>query len=68
MTTTNRPALNAYTVSGDGKDAFWTRIGSAWAHGNGEGFSIELNALPLNGRIVLRAPKSSQTADEGDAS
>lgn len=28
MTTTKKPAFIAYAVTGEGKDAFWTRIGS----------------------------------------
>ena len=62
MTTTEqRPAASkapthvAYTVRDlDNDRSFWTRIGSAWAHGDGNGFSIHLDALPLDGRITLR--------------
>lgn len=68
MTTTKKPAFIAYAVTGEGKQAFWTRIGSAWAHQNGEGFNIELNALPLNGRIVLMLPKIEQEVDEAAGS
>lgn len=58
MTTKQKPSLIAYAVNGDGKQAFWTRIGSAWPHKSGEGFSIELSAFPVNGRIVLMPPKA----------
>lgn len=57
MTTKRKPELVAYTVTGEGEKAYWTRIGSAWAHKEGEGFSLELAALPVNGRIVLMPPK-----------
>ena len=63
MTTAKKPAFNAYTVTGEGKQAFWTRIGSAWPHQNGEGFNIELNALPVNGRIVLMSPKAEDSTE-----
>ena len=33
---------------------FWTRIGSAWAHSDGKGFNLQVETLPLDGRIVLR--------------
>ena len=65
MTTTsnNQPAnhLFAYTVeeydAGNGKNAkTWTRIGVAFPHQNGPGFSVQLRALPLDGRIVLLPP------------
>lgn len=68
MTTTKKPAFIAYAVTGEGKQAFWTRIGSAWTHQNGEGFNIELNALPVNGRIVLMLPKIDQEVDEAAGS
>jgi hypothetical protein len=64
MTTTKKPALIAYAVTGEAKQAFWTRIGSAWPHQNGEGFNIELNALPVNGRVILMPPKVEQSTDE----
>ena len=38
----------------EGKKAIWTRIGSAWAHGNGEGFNIQLDANPVDGKLTLR--------------
>ena len=65
MTTAKKPAFIAYAVTGEGKQAFWTRIGSAWMHNHGEGFNIELNALPVNGRIILMPPKAEQEAPEG---
>jgi hypothetical protein len=39
----------------DGGKGFWTRFGSAWAHADGNGFSIQLDGLvPLDGRLTLR--------------
>jgi hypothetical protein len=39
----------------EGRKAFWTRIGSAWAHGDGQGFNVQLEGLvPLDGRFTLR--------------
>ena len=63
MTTTKKPAFIAYAVTGEGKDAFWTRIGSVWQHNHGEGLSVELNALPVNGRIVLMLPKATESTE-----
>ena len=50
------PSHIAYTVRdrGDGKKSFWTRIGSAWPHADGNGFNIQIEAVPLDGRITLR--------------
>jgi hypothetical protein len=36
--------------------SFWTRIGSAWAHADGKGFNIQIETVPLDGRITLRVP------------
>lgn len=63
MTTTRKPSLIAYAVNGEGKQAFWTRIGAAWPQNHGDGLNIELTAYPLNGRIVLMPPKSEQSAE-----
>jgi hypothetical protein len=59
-TDTKLPSHVAYTViSKEAKDekGYWLKIGAAWPHKNGEGFTLKLDALPLNGEIVLRVPK-----------
>lgn len=38
----------------EGGKGFWTRIGSAWAHTDGKGFNVQLDVVPLDGRITLR--------------
>ncbi len=56
-TTTNskKPSHVAYQVRDrEGKKGYWTRIGSASAHNDGKGFNIQLEVVPLDGRIVLR--------------
>ncbi len=59
-TTTNNgssrtPSHIAYQVRDrEGKKAIWTRIGSAWAHADGNGFNIQIEAVPLDGRVSLR--------------
>lgn len=61
--TTEQPASKspshlAYQVRDrDDKPAIWTRIGSAWAHGDGKGFNVQLDSVPLDGRITLRVPE-----------
>ena len=58
---TKRPDYFAYTVTErEGKDNFWTAIGAAWENKDGEGLSIRLTALPLDGEIVLRRPKDKE--------
>ena len=52
--------LNVFTVEEyerDGKtQKRWTKIGAAFPHKEGPGFSIELQAFPVNGRLVLLPP------------
>ena len=60
-----QPTHTAYTVrpgKGENDKGFWTRIGSVWAHQDGEGFTVRLDALPPNGELVIRtkAPADSQ--------
>jgi len=38
----------------EGGRAFWTRIGSAWPHADGKGFNLQVDCVPLDGRITLR--------------
>ena len=62
--TSNRPSHRVYAVTKNGERSFWQTIGAAWVHGDGEGFNLKLDYLPLNdAEIVIRKPK----ADEADA-
>lgn len=63
MATKQQPAYRAFTVTGKDDQAFWTCFGAAWTHRNGEGFSIELTSMPLDGRTVLMPPKSRNEED-----
>jgi hypothetical protein len=66
-----RPSHRCFVVEDregpNGKEAFWLRIGSAWAHKDGKGFNLQLSALPANGgRIVLRELTGDEAPDEED--
>ena len=57
----NAPSHFAYQVKdGRGGKGFWTRIGSAWPNADGQGFNIQLDAVPLDGRITLRVPTEKE--------
>lgn len=58
---TNPPAFVAWHVNGQDKKAFWTRIGAAWDHKDGKGLTLQLDMVPINGRIILRAPQAEQS-------
>jgi hypothetical protein len=54
-----QPAYQAYSVvKREGQDDFWLNIGAAFMHQDGDGYNIVLQALPINGKIVLRLPKA----------
>lgn len=61
--TPNRPAFILYRVEGDGQNASWTKIGAAWPNRDGKGFNIRCEAVPLQGRIVMRAYTPKPNAD-----
>lgn len=52
-----KPTHRLYRVIGEGEKTVWTPIGSAWANKDGKGFNISCEAIPLRGRIVMRAIK-----------
>jgi hypothetical protein len=60
------PAFIAYHVAEKNeKKAFWTRVGAAWDHEDGKGFTLQLDLVPVSGgRIVLREP-SEPTEEKG---
>lgn len=65
MTTeTNSPAFMLYRVDGNGPDARWTKIGAAWPNRDGKGFNILCDAVPLQGRIVMRAYTPKPKAED----
>jgi hypothetical protein len=61
---TNDPVLIAYSVKDRTADssAVWRRIGAAVPHDKGAGLTVILNALPLDGRIVLVEPRMDTPA------
>jgi hypothetical protein len=66
---TQQPDYRAFTVikRGEGVDDFWLPIGAAFAHQDGTGFNIVLQALPIDGKIVLRQPKADEQAADSAA-
>lgn len=57
-TQSRQPTHRLYAVKGEGKNARWIEIGAAWSNQDGNGFSLKLDAIPVDGRIVMRAPKA----------
>lgn len=56
----NKPTYLVYHVrDGKGEKGFFTRIGAAWPHADGNGFTVQLDVVPLDGRITLRLNEDS---------
>ncbi len=58
--TTSKPSTTApdYAVFTQITDtAPLVRIGAAWQHNKGKGLSVRLDALPVNGTLVLFPPR-----------
>lgn len=54
----NRPSHIAYQVrEGEDQKSYFNRVGSSWPHKDGEGHTIQLDSVPVDGRIVLRSAK-----------
>jgi len=41
-------------IKRQGHDDFWLRLGVAFVHKDGKGFSINLQAFPIDGKLVCR--------------
>ena len=53
------PSHKAFVVEprdeGSEEKPFWTRVGSAWPHGDGKGLNVQLaSGVAVSGRLVLR--------------
>lgn len=54
-TASKLPSHIAYHVrEREGQKSFFTRIGVAWKHKDGNGFNVQIETVPLDGRITLR--------------
>lgn len=67
-TSNAKPAYQAYHVreSANGK-GFWSPIGAAWRNRD-DSLTLQLDCLPVSGRIVLQVPKEKNDAEQPLAS
>jgi hypothetical protein len=64
-TESKSPALIAWHVRKGGERSYWDRVGVVFAHKDGQGFDLILDAVPVDGRVTLRAP--SEKPDQAAA-
>ena len=51
----HQPTHKAFTViKREGKEDYWLDIGVAFPHKDGRGFTVKLQAIPLDAKIVCR--------------
>ncbi|WP_195930473.1 hypothetical protein [Hyphomicrobium album] len=51
-----KPSHIAYQVrEGEENKSYFNRIGAVWPHKDGEGFNIELDSFPKDGKVVVRS-------------
>lgn len=62
--TPNRPTHIAYHITERGGKSYWTRIGAAWQNKDGNGFNIDLELTPLDGKVTLRIATEKKDAEE----
>lgn len=48
------PTHRLYVVTNNSASVSWREIGAAWPNKDGLGFSLNCDAIPLQGRIVMR--------------
>jgi len=65
----NKPSYLAYAVKDRGRKqkSIWTRIGAAWPHEKGDGLTLQLDANPIDGRVLLMKPKADDKGEDAPA-
>ena len=59
------PTHDVFTVrERDGRKGFWVQVGSAWTNKDGS-LSVDLDAYPANGRLVIRLRTEREAGQEG---
>lgn len=56
----NKPTHNVYTVTGEGDNAIWKKVGAAWSHKDNKGMTETLSILGLETKLVIREVKDQK--------
>jgi hypothetical protein len=68
-TTNRKPTHDVLHVKGEGKSAYWTKIGAAWMHEDQAGLNLALDFMPVtgDGRLVIRIRRDKAETAQGEA-
>ncbi len=58
----NRKEVWTVCPRGEGKKDFWLRVGTAFENRDGS-WSLMLDALPVNGKLIMREPREEPRDD-----
>ena len=61
------PDFIAWHVANRGEKSFRTKVGAAWFHRDRKGICLQLEVVPINGRIVLRTPLDDEAKEQPGA-
>lgn len=56
-------SVREYEANGE-KKSDWTKVGVAFSHADGKGFNVLLQAVPLDGKMVLRLHEAKEGSAE----
>ncbi len=56
--------VEKYEDQAGAEKANWTRIGVAWPHRDGNGLNVELKAIPVSGKLVIRRHDAKARTNE----
>lgn len=58
------PDFVAWHVTSKGDKSYWHKVGASWMHKDKKGMTLQMELIPLGGRIVLRKP-TTDTSNQG---
>jgi hypothetical protein len=56
--------VEKYEDDGGVEKSSWTRVGVAFAHKDGKGLNVELRAMPVTGKLVIRRHDAKPRASD----
>ena len=56
--------VEKYEDEAGAEKSHWTRIGVAFPHKDGNGLNVELKAIPVSGKLVIRRHDAKARANE----